>query len=421
MSRGKKLRWFNKVVLPTVLLASAAGYGGWWYLTRSPEAAPRYETAVVSRGDITQTVTATGQLNPVVKVEIGSQISGIIQKLLVDFNSPVKIGQLLAQLEPSTYEANLIQAEGNLASAKAALELAQVNADRAKALQADKLNAKAEYDKAVADLHQADANVKINEGALKKAQVDLARCTILAPIDGIVISRDVNVGQTVAASLSAPKLFVIANDLSKMQIEADVAEADIGMVEVGQDVEFNVDAYPGQPFHGKVMQIRNAPKADQNVVTYDTVIEVQNPGLKLKPGMTANVSIVVARRENAFKIANGVFRFRPPKSGEAKKAAAAGAAENAGKSITKSGSRTPKKDKRKAERTVYVLPANISSTNRLVSVAAEPVKIKTGITDGSSTEILEGLQEGDEVIMNIIAPAKSTFSQAASILTGRKR
>src|SRR5712691_8751961 len=165
MSREKKRRWFNKVVLPTVLLTSATGYGGWWYLTRSPEAAPRYETAVVSRGDITQTVTATGQLNPVVKVEIGSQISGIIQKLLVDFNSPVKIGQLLAQLEPSTYEANLIQAEGNLASAKAALELAQVNADRAKALQADKLNAKAEYDKAVADLHQADANVKINEGA----------------------------------------------------------------------------------------------------------------------------------------------------------------------------------------------------------------------------------------------------------------
>src|SRR6266571_497378 len=287
-------------------IASAVGLG--WYLNQSAGNTFEYETSLVSRGALTQVVTASGQLNPVVKVEVGSQVSGIIQKLSVDFNSPVREGQIIAQLDAATYEANLIQAQGNLANAKAAAELAQLNADRAKTLQAEKLNATADYEKAVADLHQAEAGVKVNEGSLKKAQVDLARCTIYAPVDGIVISRNVNVGQTVAASLSAPILFVIANDLAKMQIEADVAEADIGMVEVGQAVNFTVDAYPGQTFHGKVMQIRNAPKADQNVVTYDTVIEVQNPGLKLKPGMTANVYIVVARRENALKIANGVFR-----------------------------------------------------------------------------------------------------------------
>src|SRR5437667_2090418 len=302
---------------------------------------------------MTQLVTDSGQLNPVVKVEVGSQISGIIEKLLVDFNSPVKEGQVIAQLDAATYEANLIQANGNLASVKAALELAQLNADRAKALQADKLSAKAEYEKAMADLHQAEAAVMISEGALKKAQVDLARCTICAPIDGIVISRNVNVGQTVAASLSAPTLFLIANDLTKMQIEAAVAEADIGQGQVGQKVDFTVDAYPAQTFHGAVRQVRNAPKLDQNVVTYATIIEVSNPELKLKPGMTANVSLIVARRDDALKIPNAALRFHPPKSVEVKKADS----EASAKGARKSESATRKKDKRKAEGTVYDLAA----------------------------------------------------------------
>ena len=245
-ARQPKRLWLVAVI------ASAVGLG--WYLNQPAGSPFEYETSLVSRGVLTQLVTASGQLNPVVKVEVGSQISGIIEKLFVDFNSPVKEGQLIAQLDGATYEANLIQANGNLASVKAALELAQLNADRAKALQADKLSAKAEYEKAMADLHQAEAAVMISEGALKKAQVDLARCTIYAPIDGIVISRNVNVGQTVAASLSAPTLFLIANDLSKVQIEADVAEADIGLVRVAQDVEFTVDAFAGQTFQGKVTQ-----------------------------------------------------------------------------------------------------------------------------------------------------------------------
>src|SRR6266566_2877574 len=310
--RRPKWLWLVAVV------ASGAGVG--WYRNQHAGSTLDYESVLVSRGDLTQVVTASGQLNPVVKIEVGSQISGIIEKLLADFNSQVKEGQLIAQLDPATYEANLIQAQGNLASVKAGLELAQLNADRAKALQADKLSAKADYERAMADLHQAEAAVKISEGTLKKAQVDLARCTIYAPVDGIVISRNVNVGQTVAASLSAPTLFLIANDLSKMQIETDVAEADIGLVRVAQDVEFTVDALSGQTFLGKVTQVRNAPKADQNVVTYVTIIDVTNPNLKLKPGMTANVSVIVTHHDKVLKIPNAALRFRPARNVEVVKA-----------------------------------------------------------------------------------------------------
>src|SRR6266481_475398 len=296
MTNRNRRRW-PKRVLVFVVLASALAGGGWYFQHSYEGTPPSYRTTVVTRGELLQVVTASGQLNPVLKVEVGSQISGNIDKLLVDFNALVKQGQVIAQLDPATYEANFIQAEGNLANAKAGLELVKLNADRARVLRADKLNPQADYDKALADLHQAEASVKINEGALKKAQVDLSRCTIYAPIDGVVISRNVNVGQTVAASLSAPVLFVIANDLSKMQIEANVAEADIGLVEDEQEIEFTVDAFPGRIFRGKVRQIRNAPKTDQNVVTYDTMIDVNNADQKLKPGMTANLTIIVARRD----------------------------------------------------------------------------------------------------------------------------
>src|SRR5437867_7215211 len=318
MTKGRKLLW-PKRALVSLLLLCAVACAGWYYRKTLPDLAANYQTMVVSRGDLLQVVTASGQLDPVVKVEVGSQISGNIQKLNVDFNSPVKQGEVIAQLDPASYEATFIQAEGNLANARAALELAQLSAERAKVLQADKLNPKADYEKAFADLHQAEANVKINEGTLKKARVDLDRCTINSPIDGMVISRNVNVGQTVAASLSAPTLFVIGNDLSKMQIAANVAEADVGLVEVGQEAEFNVDAFPDKTFHGKVTQIRNAPKTEQNVVTYDTIITVNNPKLKLKPGMTANVSIIVARQDNAVKVPNAALRFRPPAGAEGSK------------------------------------------------------------------------------------------------------
>ena len=394
---------------PWVLAALIGGAGVGWYFNRPLASPVQYETAVAARGELAQLVTASGQLNPVVKVEVGSQISGIIQNLFVDFNSPVKQGQVIAQIDPATYEANLIQAQGNLANAKAAAELAQLNADRAKALQAEKLNAQADYEKALADLHQAEAVVKVSEGSLKKAQVDLARCTIYAPIDGMIISRNVNVGQTVAASLSAPVLFVIANDLAKMQIEADVAEADIGQVRVGQDVEFTVDAFPGQTFQGKVTQVRNAPKIDVGVVTYATIIEVENAGLKLKPGMTANVSLVVARRSNALKIPNAALRFRPPKALEAKTSESPSPGSEAAPE-KKSGGGGRKKDRRKSERTVYVASGPETAPARKGDLLPRPVTIKTGISDSRQTEVLEGLKEGDRVLVGLAKETGHTRS-----------
>lgn len=397
-----------------VLLGGGAGYGG-WYLYQHPVVAgePLYQQATVTRGDLVQAVTASGQLNPVVTVEVGSQISGIIQKLLADFNSTVKEGQLIAQIDPAIYEANVIQAEGNLASAKAALELAQINEHRTKTLQDAKLNPQAEYDKALADLHQAEAAVKINEGSLKKCQVDLAHCRIDAPIDGVVISRNVNVGQTVAASLSAPTLYVIANDLSKMQIQAEVAEADIGHVNVDQEVDFTVDALPGQTGHGKVRQIRYAPNTNQNVVTYNSIIEVANPNLKLMPGMTANVSIRVARRDNVLKIPNAAFRFRPPKVAETAKTQGKGngPTEEPAAPAKKSDTGKPKKDKKRSERTVYVLRGD----------DVQPVKLKLGISDGRETELLEGLKEGDAVVVDVAEPKGSTTMLARLFAAPRKK
>src|SRR3989449_1327546 len=273
--------------------------------------AENYQISIVTRGPITQAVTATGTLNPVVNVQVGSQVSGNIAKLFADFNSQVKAGHVVAQIDPALFQATVTQAEGDLASAQAALELAKLNATRTEELFAKKTSSKADLDQAVANLHQAEANVKIKQGALDKAKADLEHCTITSPIDGVVISRSVDVGQTVAASLQAPVIFQIANDLTKMQIDSNVAEADVGVLEVGQDVDFTVDAFPMRTFHGKVIQVRNAPITVQNVVTYDTVIGVSNPEMKLKPGMTANVSIIVAHKDNVLQIKNAALRYRP--------------------------------------------------------------------------------------------------------------
>ena len=226
-----------------------------------------YQTATITRGPITQAVTATGTLNPVVNVQVGSQVSGNIAKLFVDFNSQVKAGQVVAQIDPALFQATVTQAEGDLASTQAALELAKVNATRTQELFARKTSSQADLDQAMANLHQSEANVKIKQGALDKARADLDHCTITSPIDGVVISRSVDVGQTVAASLQAPVIFAIANDLTKMQIDANVAEADVGVVKIDQNVDFTVDAFPMETFHGKVVQVRNAPITVQNVVS----------------------------------------------------------------------------------------------------------------------------------------------------------
>lgn len=371
--------------------------------------AQTFQTTVVTRGAITQAVTATGTLNPVVNVQVGSQVSGNIQKLFVDYNSPVKAGQLIAQIDPAIFQASVTQAEGDLASSQAALELARLNAARTKALVAKQNSAQSDLDQAMATLHQAEANVKIKEGALAKVKADLDHCAITSPIDGVVISRSVDVGQTVAASLAAPVIFTIANDLTKMQIDANVAEADVGVVEVDQTVDFSVDAFPNRTFHGKVIQVRNAPITVQNVVTYDTVIGVSNADLKLKPGMTANVSIVVAHRDGALKIGNAALRFRPAetKTAEAKPSAAARGPRGSG------GKRSPADDAQRNGRTVYVL-ANGSSEPKAV-------QIKTGISDGVSTEVLNGLKEGDRVVTAALAPDSSAAAQTANPFSGGRR
>src|ERR1700736_1541516 len=323
--------------------------------------ASAYQTAAVTRGPITQLVTATGTLNPVTNVQVGSQVSGNIQKLFADFNSEVKAGQTVAQIDPMLFQAAVTQAEGDLASAQAALELAKVNAARIQKLFTEKNSSQQDLDSAVATLHQAEANVKIKHGALDKAKADLDHCTITSPIDGVVISRNVDVGQTVAASLQAPIIFQIANDLTKMQIDSNVAEADVGVLEVGQDVDFTVDAFPMRTFHGKVVQVRNAPITVQNVVTYDTVIGVSNSDLKLKPGMTANVSIIVAHKDDVLQIKNAAFRFRPADSTPTPNLSAP----------PKTGPRGPgARERPRNERTIYILPPGASQP--------KPVQIKVG-------------------------------------------
>ena len=365
--------------------------------------AANYQTATVTRGPITQAVTATGTLNPVVNVQVGSQVSGNIAKLFADFNSQVKAGQVVAQIDPALFQATVTQAEGDLANAQAALELARVNAKRTQDLFARKTSSQADLDQAMANLHQAEANVKIKQGALDKAKADLEHCTITSPIDGVVISRNVDVGQTVAASLQAPVIFQIANDLTKMQIDSNVAEADVGVVQVGQDVDFTVDAFPMRIFHGKVVQVRNAPITVQNVVTYDTLIGVSNPDLKLKPGMTANVSIIVAHKDNVLQIKNAALRYRP---------AEATPAELGSRSPGPMGARgSGGRERRTSERTVYVLSGS----------QPNPVQIKTGISDGVVTEVVEGLKEGDRVVTAEMTSTAAASSPPANPFGGPRR
>jgi len=361
-----------------------------------------YQTATVSRGPITQLVTATGTLNPVVNVQVGSQVSGNIAKLFADFNSQVKAGQTVAQIDPMLFQAAVTQAEGDVANAQAALELAKVNTTRTQQLFNQKNSSQQDLDAANANLHQAEANVKIKQGALDKAKADLDHCTITSPIDGVVISRNVDVGQTVAASLQAPVIFQIANDLSKMQIDSNVAEADVGAVSVDQDVDFTVDAFPTRTFHGKVVQVRNAPITVQNVVTYDTVIGVNNSDLKLKPGMTANVSIVIEHKDSVLQLKNAALRYRPPD---------AATTEQPKPTSSPSGQRPTAARERRPERTVYVL-----SYGR-----PKAVQIKTGISDGIMTEVTEGLKEGDRVVTAELSSPSASASPPANPFSGQQR
>jgi HlyD family secretion protein len=412
-----------------VIVIVGAAVAGYWFWKHPGEKGPDYKTAEITRGDLIQLVTATGQVNPKTNVDVGSQVSGIISKLLVDFNSPVTNGQIIAQLDPSTYKAIVAEARADLENSKAGLELAQAEEERQSALFQSKIVAQSDFDTAVAAFHQAQAQVMLKQAALQQAEVNLAYTTVYAPVDGVVISRNVDVGQTVAASLSAPTLFMIANDLTKMQIDALVSEADIGGIETNQTVNFTVDAFPSRTFQGVVLQIRNAAQTNQNVITYDTVIGVDNSDLKLRPGMTANVSIITAQRNDVLKIPNGALRFHPPESNEARKENAVAAASNAPIVTAGGGMRggqggggpgQGKSGRPHVERvshTVYVLAKGPDGKEAI----PKPVQIRTGINDGVFTQLVDGLKEGDEVIVGLNVTSGSERSAGSNPFSGGGR
>lgn len=436
MANAKRIHWGKWIGFLVFLVAVAAAI--LMYLRANREQATEYQTATVTRGNLIQVVTATGQLDPVVNIQVGSQISGIIRKLYVDFNSVVKSNQVIAEIDPSTYQINVLKAQADLANAKANMSLALVQARRADSLYTNNLISASDHDTAQAQLEQAQAQVQSDEATLKNAQVQLSYCTIYAPVDGVVISRNVDVGQTVAASFNTPTIFVIANDLAKMQIDALVSEADIGGVATNQDVNFNVDAYPYRTFHGKVIQIRYGAVTNQNVINYDCVIEVHNDDFKLLPGMTANVSIITAERDNALKIPNAALRFRPPEAiaaemktnaslpsmaqgprpggGEARAGGPGGGGGAGPGGPRPSGGRGPggegggpgrhPRGEHQLTRTAYVLPPKAAG-EEASNVKPKAVSIKVGISDGINTEVIDGLQEGAEVVTGVLSTGNS--------------
>ena len=408
----------------TIIILAGVGVivGGVWYFKSGKSAAPAYQTAAVARGDVTNVVTATGSLNPVKNVLVGCQVSGRISKLYVDYNSPVTQGQVIAEIDPSTYQVAVVQATADLANARANLELQQVQARRSSDLFTNHLISSSDYDTAIATLHEADAMVQIKQAALDNANVNLGYCKILSPVDGVVISRAVDVGQTVASSFNTPTLFQIANDLTKMEIDTSVAEADIGGVQEGQDVTFQVDAYPYRTFNGTVIQVRNAPTNANNVVTYDTVIGVTNTDYRLKPGMTANVSIIIARRENALLIPNAALRFRPPDGAITQTNTSATASPTnlaaggaGGQGRRSGGGQRGRGGEHQIVRTVYVLPSDADRAG----LRAVPIKI--GISDGIDTEVLDGLKEGDQVVTGATSTSTQTTTPASNPFGGGPR
>ncbi|MBI4620814.1 MAG: efflux RND transporter periplasmic adaptor subunit [Desulfobacterales bacterium] len=346
---------------------------------------PKFGTDKIIRGDIEMAVSATGTVNPVTTVLVGTQVSGTIKELYVDFNSLVKKGQVIARIDPALFDAQVNQAKANFLSAKANLEKAGATLvdakramDRSKELFSKNLIARSDLDTAETNYETANASVSVaksqvaqTEAALSLAETNLHYTKIVSPVDGIVVSRNVDAGQTVAASFQTPTLFSIAQDLTKMQIDTSVDEADIGNLKVGQDVQFTVDAYPDITFKGRIWQVRNAPITVQNVVTYDVVVKVSNPEFKLKPGMTANVSIIVSIKKDVLKIPNAALRFKP-----------------SGKGMPVSEKKGPG---------VWILEEN----------KPKRIPVSLGISDGNYTELVAGkTSEGQELIVESLAKSK---------------
>jgi HlyD family secretion protein len=401
-----------------VISLIAAGIGGYWFFSTNGQKAT-YKFAKVEQGALTATVAAAGTLNPVSAVQVGSQISGQIKEIRVDFNSPVKAGQLVARIDPETYQYKLRQAEADLEAMRSAVNVqraqayqAQVNLaeaqrdfDRKTLLveknfisAADRDKAKTTFDAARAQLQLAEAQVKNSESVVSQreaqvsqARVDLGRTEIRSPVDGVVVKRSIEPGQTVAASLQAPELFIIARDLTDMQVETSIDEADVGRVRLGQKASFTVDAFPNRSFHGEVRQVRKAATVVSNVVTYTVIVSAVNSDMTLLPGMTANVRIATAQKDGVLKVSNAALRFKP----ESEK-------DNA--KVSPGGTPTDGRPKQRAKglSRIWVL----GETGK-----PQALEVQTGITDGTATEISgEGVSEGMEVIVGATVPAKSATS-----------
>ena len=361
-----------KLVLPSLLLAALVP-AAYWYGSRQnqPPAQERFRTEAVSRGAITQTVSANGTLNPVVLVDVGTQVSGTIQKLHADFNDKVEAGQVLAELDPRLFEARLRQSRADLGSAQASLRLALHDAERARAMAEKKYLSQADLDKATQVVEVARAGVVKAEAALHSDETNLKYTVIRAPVSGVVVSRSVALGQTVAASFQTPVLFQVAEDLTKMQIDTHLAEADVGGVKVGQSATFTVDAFPERSFSGAVKQVRLNPTIQQNVVTYDVVILVDNPLELFLPGMTAVVSIAVADRMGTLRVPVAALRFRP-------------------------------QDKDKPEGSA---PPPGKRVYRLHEGKLEALPIRVGVSDGKFAEILsDNFKDGDALVVEETGP-----------------
>lgn len=393
----------RRIVLIVAVLVVGLAIAGYVFFNGERKVPVRYRTAVVERGSIVSVVTATGSINPVVSVQVGTQVSGMIKSLHADFNSVVKAGDVVATIDPEPFRARRDQAASNLEMAKANVARARTEQaqrrrelDRAKSLVSQQFVSQNDVDVAITNSQGADAQVNVSmaqvkqaEAALSAAELDLKYTTIRSPVNGIVVARNVEVGQTVAASFATPNLFLIALDLTKMQADTNVSESDIGGINEGKEATFTVDAYPGVPFSGTIRQVRLAPINVQNVVTYNVVVGVDNKDLRLKPGMTANVSIVVAQRDNVLKVPNAALRFVPPKSEQ-------GGPRQAGiKPTTREGGgqAMPVTPGVATQRPIWTQEEN----GDLSSVA-----VQTGISDGSWTEIVsEAIVEGDQVIVGI--------------------